>query len=374
MPSKNKILIVGAGFSGAVIARQLAENGFQVTVIDSRTHIAGNCHSERDSETGIMVHKYGPHIFHTDNEQVWNYLNKFSKFMPYINRVKAVSAGKIYTLPINLLTINQFYGKTLNPSEAKAFIESLGDRSIQEPQNFEEQALKFIGRDLYEAFFYAYTYKQWGLEPRELPASVLKRLPVRFNYDDNYFNHKFQGMPENGYTDIVAKILSHSGIQTSLNTRFQHSMLDKFDHCFYSGTIDGFYDYELGRLDYRTLDFKEIRVDGDFQGTAVINYCDKEVPYTRISEHKHFSPWETHSKSVCFQEFSRLAQPNDTPYYPIRLAKEKNILEKYIEKSKHESKVTFIGRLGTYRYLDMDQTVSEALILAREFLVKVPIG
>lgn len=370
MPSKNKILIVGAGFSGAVIARQLAESSYQVEVIDSRSHMAGNCHSERDRESGIMVHKYGPHIFHTDNEEVWNYINKYTNFMPYTNRVKATSKGKVYTLPINLLTINQFYGKSMNPNEARAFIESVGDPNIIEPRNFEEQALKFIGKDLYEAFFYGYTSKQWGLEPKELPASILKRLPVRFNYDDNYFNHRFQGMPEHGYTDIVEKILSHPHIEISLNTEFKHSMLAQFDHCFYSGAIDAFYDFKLGRLDYRTLDFEEIRSEADFQGTAVMNYCDREIPYTRISEHKYFSPWEKHDKTICFKEFSRLARPTDIPYYPIRLVKEKSILENYLEKSKLEKKISFVGRLGTYQYLDMDQTIAEALKLSREFLSK----
>ena len=305
MSDNKKILIVGAGFTGAVIARELAKENYEVRVIDKRSHIAGNCHTERDSDTNIMVHKYGPHIFHTDNEEVWNYVNSFDTFMPYINRVKATSGGKVYSLPINLFTINQFYGKTLNPQEAREFIEEIADKSITDPQTFEEQAMRFIGKDLYYAFFYGYTKKQWGLEPKELPASILKRLPVRFTYDDNYFNHKYQGMPLNGYTKIVEKILDHENITVELNSHYDQSVNSQFDHVFYSGPIDEYYDSKFGTLDYRTLDFEEIRSEGDFQGTAVMNYCDAEVPYTRITEHKFFSPWETHDKTICFKEYSR---------------------------------------------------------------------
>ena len=192
------VSVVGAGFSGAVIARALVEKGYQVSVFDSRPHLGGNCHTERDLETGIMVHKYGPHIFHTDNEKVWDYINQFAEFMPYTNRVKTTSQGQVFSLPINLHTINQFYNKTFSPAEAKTFIEQQADLSINAPQTFEEQALRFVGSDLYKAFFKGYTQKQWGCSPTELPASILKRLPVRFNYDDNYFFHKYQGMPKEG--------------------------------------------------------------------------------------------------------------------------------------------------------------------------------
>src|SRR5690554_6260892 len=194
-----KILLVGAGLSGAVIGRELAEAGHAVTILDSRAHVAGNCHTERDEDTGVMVHVYGPHIFHTDDAGVWNYVNRFARFMPYQNRVKTTSQGQVFSLPINLHTINQFYGKTMRPDEARAFIEAQADTSISDPQTFEEQALRFVGRDLYEAFFKGYTIKQWGMSPRDLPASILKRLPVRFNYYDNYFFHKFQRMPDHGY-------------------------------------------------------------------------------------------------------------------------------------------------------------------------------
>lgn len=374
--ANKKILIVGAGFSGAVIARELAEQPYKVQVIDQRSHIAGNCHTERDSETGVMVHKYGPHIFHTDNEEVWNYLNRFDNFMPYTNRVKAVaskdvngeSKSEVFTLPINLFTINQFYRQTFNPEQAKQFIKDISDQSIEDPQTFEEQAMKFIGKDLYYAFFYGYTKKQWGLEPKELPASILKRLPVRFNYDDNYFNHKFQGMPEHGYTHIVDGILDHPNIDVELNSDFKHEYKDQFEHIFYSGPIDQYFDYQLGSLDYRTLKFEMFRAKGDYQGCAVMNYCDHNVPYTRITEHKHFSPWEQHEDTICFREYSKAYEKGDIPYYPIRQVKEKALLDKYFDLAKAEEKVTFIGRLGTYRYLDMDVTVAEALKTVREFL------
>lgn len=364
-----QFLMVGAGLSGAVIGRQLAEQGHDVTVVDSRDHIGGNCHTERDADTDVMVHVYGPHIFHTDDEEVWQYVNQYANFLPYKNRVKTTSRGQVYSLPVNLHTINQFFGKTMRPDEARAFItEEQADTSITDPQSFEEQAMRFVGRDLYEAFFKGYTIKQWGCHPSELPASILKRLPVRFNYDDNYFFHKFQGMPENGYTDMIGGILDHPGITVKLNTMFDRNMADGFDHVFYSGPLDGYFDYELGRLGYRTLDFERFTYDGDYQGCAVMNYGEEEVPFTRITEHKHFAPWESHEGSVCYREFSRAAGPDDIPYYPIRQVKEKALLSEYVALADKTEKVTFVGRLGTYRYLDMDVTIREALDTARVFL------
>ncbi|MBB6507743.1 UDP-galactopyranose mutase [Rhizobium soli] len=359
--SNKRILLVGAGLSGAVIARKLAEAGHSAVVLDERAHIAGNCFTERDSDTGVMVHVYGPHIFHTDDEPVWDYVNRFQTFMPYVNRVKTTSGGRVFLLPINLHTINQFFGKTLRPDEAREFIASLADTTIGEPKTFEEQALKFVGRDLYEAFLKGYTVKQWGCEPSQLPASILKRLPVRFNYDDNYFFHRFQGMPENGYTEMVERILNHERIDVRLGTRFTRPDAASFDHVFYSGPLDGYFDFELGRLGYRTLDFDRFSYNGDYQGCAVMNYGDLDIPYTRITEHKHFSPWETHEKSICYREYSRACGPSDIPYYPIRMADEKALLERYVELARTQQNVTFVGRLGTYRYLDMDVTIREAL-------------
>lgn len=370
-----RFCVVGAGFSGAIIARHLSEKGHKVLLIDERPHIAGNCHTERDSSTGVMLHQYGPHIFHTADQRAWDYVRRFGNFRPYINRVKAISQGRIYTLPVNLLTINQFFNTTLSPSEARAFIEKKADKSIKEPQNFEEQALSMIGPELYKAFFYGYTRKQWGLEPSELPASILKRLPLRFNYDDNYFNHPYQGMPEDGYTAIVENIIKSDNIELRLNTSFEQ-VSEKFRHTFYTGPIDRYFDFRIGRLGYRTLDFKRIESEGDFQGTAVINYCDQDVPFTRISEHKHFAPWEadTLPRTVCFREYSRLAGPEDVPYYPIRLVNEKTMLDSYIKLARETSGVSFLGRLGTYRYLDMDVTISEALVACDQVDALLAVG
>ncbi|MBR7921995.1 UDP-galactopyranose mutase [Burkholderia multivorans] len=364
-----RIAIAGAGLSGAVIAHELAKTGqYRIDVFETRDHVAGNCHSERDAETGVMVHVYGPHIFHTSNEKVWNYVRQFDEFMPFTNRVKAITKGRVFSLPINLLTINQFFGKTFSPKEAEQFMMTLGDNSIEDPQTFEEQALRFVGRDLYEAFFKGYTMKQWGMHPSELPASILKRLPVRFNYDDNYYASTFQGMPKHGYTYIVEKMLDHPAIRVHLNTRVDRNMAASYDHLFYSGPIDGWFGHCEGRLGYRTLDFVAERHEGDYQGNAVINYGDVEVPWTRISEHKHFSPWESHDKTLIFKEHSRLCEEDDTPYYPIRLVNEKAQLARYVELGRRESHVTFMGRLGTYRYLDMHVTIAEALDTAERFL------
>ena len=372
--AEGKLLMVGAGLSGAVIGRHLAEAGYEVTVVDSRAHIGGNCHTERDADTGVMVHVYGPHIFHTDDAEVWEYVNSFARFLPYKNRVKTTSvdpegARGVFSLPVNLHTINQFFRKTLRPDEAHAFITGeQADTSITDPQTFEEQAMRFVGRDLYEAFFKGYTMKQWGCHPSELPASILKRLPVRFNYDDNYFFHQFQGMPEQGYTAMIEKILDHPGLTVHLETVFDRSQAGDYDHVFYSGPLDGWFDYELGRLGYRTLDFERFTYQGDYQGCAVMNYGEVDVPYTRITEHKHFAPWESHEGSVCYREFSRAAEPQDIPYYPIRQVEEKALLSDYVKLAEATSGVTFVGRLGTYRYLDMDVTIREALDTARGFL------
>jgi UDP-galactopyranose mutase len=370
----NRICVVGAGFSGAVIARQLAEAGYSVEVFEHRGHVAGNCHTQRDAETGVMAHVYGPHIFHTDDERVWRFVNRYGQFEPYVNRVKAVAQGRVFSLPINLLTINQFFGKTFNPAEAAAFVADLGDRRIVEPKSFEEQALRFLGRELYEAFFEGYTLKQWGVPPTELPASILKRLPVRFNYDDNYFSHRYQGMPRDGYTAIVERLLDHSGIKVNLKTPFERAAKGDYAHVFYSGPIDGWFGFSEGRLGYRTLDFEAIRAEEDYQGCAVMNYCDREIPYTRISEHKYFSPWDRPAGTLCFREFSRYCEPGDIPYYPIRLVNEKAQLARYVEMARRETGVSFVGRLGTYRYLDMDVTIREALETADLFLAARRLG
>ena len=367
MNSKN-ILIVGAGFSGVVIARQLAEQGHHIRIIDQRDHIGGNSYDARDPQTDVMVHVYGPHIFHTDNETVWNYVTQHAEMMPYVNRVKATVNGQVFSLPINLHTINQFFAKTCSPDEARALIAEKGDSSILEPKTFEEQALRFIGKELYEAFFKGYTIKQWGMEPSQLPASILKRLPVRFNYDDNYFNHRFQGMPKLGYTKMIESIANHENITIELQQSFNAEEREQYDHVFYSGPLDAFYSYQYGRLGYRTLDFEKFTWQGDYQGCAVMNYCSLDVPYTRITEHKYFSPWESHEGSVCYKEYSRECGEKDIPYYPIRQMGEMALLEKYLSLAENEKNMTFVGRLGTYLYLDMDVTIAEALNTADKYL------
>ncbi|GAT31770.1 UDP-galactopyranose mutase [Terrimicrobium sacchariphilum] len=376
-PRSHRFLVIGAGFSGAVTARQLAEElPCTIDVIDTRDHIAGNCHTSRDETSGVMVHHYGPHIFNTNSRRVWDYVNRFGVMRPFINRVKAVTSDGVFPLPINLLTINLFFQKTFSPTEAREFVAKLGDPSISEPANFEEQALKMLGRELYEAFFYGYTKKQWGCEPRELPAAVLKRLPVRFNYDDNYYDKEYQGIPENGYSDIVQGILDHPAIKVHLQTRFDPSELasPKYDHYFYTGPIDAFFQYSEGRLGYRTIEFEKIDAEGDYQGAAVLNYPDPAIPWTRMHEHKHFTPWESHERTVVFREFSKETGPLDTPYYPKRLAADKRLLAKYRSLAEALTNVSFLGRLATYRYMDMETVIGEALDFSERFLLAARSG
>jgi len=353
--------IAGAGFSGAVIARELAEAGHHAEIFETRSHVAGNCFTKRDDDTGVMIHDYGPHIFHTDNQRVWDYINSHGEMMRYDHRVRTTVGGNVHLMPINLLTINQLFGKALNPAEARAFIAEQADATIGEPANFEEQALKFVGRTIYEAFFYGYTRKQWGVEPTKLPASILKRLPVRFTYDDSYFNHKNQAIPKDGYTPIVESILDHPNISVRLETPFPHDDAQRFDHVIWTGPLDAYFQHTEGRLGYRTLDFERFNAEGDYQGCSVMNYGDYEVPYTRITEHKFFAPWEEHDNTVCFREFSRECSEEDIPYYPIRLTDDRAMLDAYLARANASSGVSFVGRLGTYRYLDMDVTIAEAL-------------
>jgi UDP-galactopyranose mutase len=361
---KKRIAVAGAGLSGAVVARELALTGrYRVDVFDSRDHVAGNCHSVRDVDTGIMMHVYGPHIFHTSNQRVWDYVGQFDEFVPFVNRVKIIAQGRAFSLPVNLLTINQFFGTTFSPTEARNFMAQIGEK-IEEPRTFEEQALRFVGRELYEAFFKGYTLKQWGISPSELPASILKRLPVRFDYDDNYYASRFQGIPRHGYTRIVEKMLDHPDIAIRLNTSFSREDAVGYHHVFYSGSIDSWFSFCEGRLGYRTLDFVRESHDGDWQGNAVINYGDEQVPWTRIAEHKHFAPWEVHEKTVIFREFSRFAEEDDAPFYPVRLANDTSLLTRYVHLAEAEKNLTFIGRLGTYRYLDMHVAIEEALNVA----------
>jgi len=273
-----RIGIAGAGFAGAVLANELAKSGkYSIEIFDERPHVAGNCHTSRDPASGIMLHHYGPHIFNTSREDVWRYVNRYATFGAYTNRVKAITARGVFSMPMNLLTINQFFGKVMDPREARAFLEATGDSSITEPRNFEEQALRFLGPELYRNFFYGYTKKQWGVEPRELPASILQRLPIRFNYDDNYYQQRYQGIPVEGYTALVQKLLDHPAIEVHLGRRLKAADASRFDHLFWSGPLDSYFDHELGRLRYRSLSFERFDALGDYQGNPVINYCEERV-------------------------------------------------------------------------------------------------
>lgn len=371
--NKGRIAVVGSGFSGSIIANKLAENGYKVDVYDKRDHIGGNCYTEIDEATNILLHTYGPHIFHTDDVNVWNFVNDYLEMEPFINRVKAVYDGNVYSLPINLHTINQLYKKNLSPVEAQELI-SKEASDIKDIISFEDQALSFLGERIYHAFFYGYTKKQWGVDPRELPASILKRLPVRFNYNDNYFNHKYQGIPKNGYTEMFEKLLNHENIALHLQQSVTREALSgkKYKHVFWSGPIDEYFGRTIGSLSYRTLIFE--RTDhhdiDDYQGNAVINYTETSVPYTRITEHKHFSPERESQGTITYKEFSQEWKEGDIEYYPKRLAEDKLLLEKYEAMAAKDNDVTFVGRLGTYRYLDMDVTIKEALEVVDSFLSK----
>jgi UDP-galactopyranose mutase len=366
-----RFLIVGAGFSGCVLANQLTSLlDCSIDIWDERNHPGGNCHTARDTATGIMVHQYGPHIFNTDKKEIWDFVNRFGEFRPYVHRVKANSNGKIYSLPINLHTINQFFEKNFCPAQAEAFLATLADKTIIDPKNFEEQALHLIGADLYNAFFYGYTKKQWGCEPSELPASILKRIPVRFNFDDNYHNNIYTGIPVDGYTAVMQKMISRPSITLTLDKKYvpeeDHS---RYHHIFYTGSIDAFFNYEYGRLGYRTVTFEKSYAEGDHQGTTQINYCDETVPFTRITEHKHFTPWETHAKTIFFTEYSTETGPGDDPYYPKRLPADKQLIKKYRQAASLQNKVSFLGRLATYRYMDMHHVIGEALNFAQQFVI-----
>ncbi|MGN7292231.1 UDP-galactopyranose mutase [Rhizobium sp. SAFR-030] len=362
------LIIVGAGFFGATIAERAAnELGKRVLIIDRRRHIGGNAYSENDRETGIEVHKYGAHLFHTPNRTVWDYLNRFTAFTDYRHRVFTSYNGQVYAMPINLGTICQFFGKRMSPAEARALVAGqageLGDRA---PQNLEEKAISLIGRPLYEAFIRGYTAKQWQTDPRELPESIITRLPVRYNFDNRYFNDPYEGLPVDGYTAIFERMLDNPRIDVQLNTDFfsVRSEIPAGKPVVYTGPIDRYYDYRAGELKWRTIDFEEEVVPvGDFQGTAVMNYADEDIPYTRILEFRHFNPERDYQKdkTVIVREYSRFATRADEPYYPIDTAEDKRTYLAYRELAGQEKDIIFGGRLGTYRYLDMHQAIGAAL-------------
>lgn len=367
----SKVAVIGAGFAGSVIAREFAACGHSVDVFESRDHVAGNCHTSRDPVTGVMRHVYGPHIFHTDNSRVWNYVNHFGAMMPYNHRVKATYCGTVYSLPINLHTINQLFGTHLSPAAAKLFINTKRVYLPHEPRNFEEQALSMVGSEIYEAFLHGYTCKQWGMEPRLLPASILKRLPLRFDYNDSYFAHPWQAIPKHGYTEVVRAILDHKNIAVHLSAPMSADSIERqnHDHVFYTGPLDAWFNHAYGRLAYRTLDFvTETGGDNVDIGCPVMNFTDESVAWTRRTDFKYFTPWEKPQGTLIYREYSRDAEGSDIPYYPVRLADDKTALAQYTERANAERRTTFLGRLGTYRYLDMDVTIAESLAAADRIL------
>ena len=363
------IIIIGAGLTGAVIARQLADSGTcSITLFERRDHLAGNCFTFRDPASGTMLHKYGPHIFHTNDTEVWTYIQRFALFEPFKHRVVARYQGRDYGLPVNLDTINAFYGTQFTSDEARDFIASRCLKLARPAANAEEQALSTLGHELFNAFYKGYIAKQWSRPPSDLPASVAARLPMRFDREDCYFGHKHQGQPRFGYTALVEALLDHPAITVHTETEITRADLRSADHVFWSGPLDAYFDHAEGRLGYRTLRFEELRAPTPIQGRAVVNYSDPDVPWTRIAEHSFFTPWETPREAVAFREYADDCSPEDEPFYPIRLISEKAVLARYIERAKAEKNITFAGRMGTYRYIDMDIAVREALDCAAQFL------
>lgn len=364
-----KIAIVGAGLAGSTIAYELASRNpdWVIDVFEQRKHVAGNIHTERDPETCVMLHKYGPHIFHTTDERIWKWFQQFGTMVPYVQRTKGVSRGEVYSLPINLHTMSQYFGRVMTPREAKEYMEKRKLAQFIGADNFEGYARSQIGDELYAAFIEGYTEKQWGISPHDLPASVFKRLPMRFSFNDNAFDHPFQGIPKDGYTKMIWNMLDVPNINVHRGQKMDNSIDRQFDHVFWTGPIDEFYKWTRGDLPYRTLDFEVLHGLGDMQGCSVMNWCDREIPWTRSTEHKHFTPWEEHGPSTLTREHPRQMERGDIPYYPIRLAKEQAQLSEYEAMASKEVKVTFAGRLGTYQYLDMDKTIYHAREIAKRF-------
>lgn len=361
------LVVVGSGLFGSVIAEQASRDGYTVAVIEARDHIGGNCYTYDDQETGVNVHKYGPHIFHTDNKLIWDYIGQFTEFNNYQHVVKSKYQNEVYSVPINLDTINKFFKVSLNPAQAKDLIKSK-KLSIENPANFEEQAKTIMGEELYNVFFYGYTIKQWEIDPKELPASVARRLPLHYNYKTSYYtnNDKYQGIPVNGYTPIFEKMLNHPNIELMLNVTWE-SVKEKFSAdqlLVYTGPIDRYYDYCYGELNWRTLDFKyRVEEMEDYQGVAVVNYPEINTPYTREIEHKHFNPERKTipNKTVISQEFSRKATQQDIPYYPVKTANDIEKYNNYRTLADQEKNVIIGGRLGEYMYYDMHQVIGAAL-------------
>lgn len=370
-------LIAGAGLFGAVFAHEMHKQGRKVLVVEKRDHIAGNIYTEK--VMGINVHRYGAHIFHTSDEEVWNYVNQYARFNHYVNSPVAVYRDELYNLPFNMNTFSRMWNiKT--PKEAKEIIaKQTGEFAGITPQNLEEQALQLAGRDVYEKLVKGYTEKQWGRDCKDLPAFIIRRLPLRFTYDNNYFNDRFQGIPEGGYTQIVEKLLEDIPVLTGVSLQeYQTANVartadeqDSWDRLLYTGMIDEYYHYRLGTLEYRSLRFEteELPEEDNYQGNAVVNYTEREVPYTRIIEHKHFE-FQTGEGTVITREYPATWEKGDEPYYPINDEKNGALYAQYAELAKKEANVLFGGRLGQYKYYDMDKVIRSALDMVKEELAR----
>ena len=368
------LIVVGSGFFGLTVAERAATQlNKRVLILERRSHLGGNAYSEPEPETGIEIHRYGAHLFHTSNKRVWNYVNQFTDFTNYQHRVFTIFRGRVYPMPVNLATICEYFGKYLTPDQARALVaEQAAEIDSKDAQNFEEKAISLVGRPLYEAFFRGYTAKQWQTDPRELPGATVTRLPVRYNFNNRYFNDTYEGLPVDGYTAWLTRMADHPNIEVRTNVDFfdVRADLPAGTPVIFTGPLDKYFDYREGELGWRTLDFKQevLRDTGDFQGTPVMNYADEDVPFTRIHEFKHFHPERADrypaDKAVIVREYSRSAQSGDEPYYPINTPADRAKLEKYRELARQEARernVLFGGRLGTYKYLDMHMAIGSAL-------------
>jgi UDP-galactopyranose mutase len=366
------LVVVGSGFFGLTVAERAAsELGKRVLVLERRWHIGGNAYSEPESRTGIEIHRYGAHLFHTSNKRVWDYVNRFTEFTDYRHRVYARHAGQVYPFPLNLGLINQFFGRSFTPDEARALIaEQASEFDTATAANLEEKAISLIGRPLYEAFVKGYTAKQWQTDPTKLDPSIITRLPVRYTFDNRYFNDTFEGLPVDGYTPWLERMAATAGVRVELDTDY-FAVRDQLPAVptVYTGPLDRYFDYAEGELGWRTLDFEqEVVSTGDFQGTSVMNYNDAEVPFTRIHEFRHFHPERDYpgDRTVIVREYSRFAETGDEPYYPINTPEDRVKLDRYRELARAETaerRVLFGGRLGTYQYLDMHMAIGSALTL-----------
>ncbi len=365
------LVVVGSGLFGLTIAERCANDlGLKVLVLDRRDHVGGNAYSVAEPETGIEVHKYGAHLFHTSNERVWEYVNRFTKFTNYQHRVFSIYRGKVYPLPINLATICEYFGRWMTPDEARALVaEQATEFDSASATNLEEKGISLIGRPLYEAFIRGYTAKQWQTDPTKLQPEIISRLPVRYNFDNRYFNDTYEGLPVDGYTAWMERMVDHPNIEVRLNTDFfdvREEYAGKVP-IVYTGPLDAYFGNSAGELSWRTVDL-EVSVEnvGDFQGTPVMNYADEDVPFTRIHEFRHFHPerdWYPRDKTVIVHEYSRFAESGDEPYYPVNTAEDRAKLLQYRELAKDETNVLFGGRLGTYKYLDMHMAIGSALTM-----------